>query len=211
MQEYMCDCQKVGEKWITHMAKIDEKEIEDHVFEKTILAIDTASSAKAKSDYFAFTVLSKYNGFLFVRCGLLKKYDAKTEFDNYINFTVELIRKYNINAFVVEKNVFKDLDVVAIKKALENDTDLKKKRIQSISIFNNKKKDDRIATITDKINSGTIIFNEDNKEYNEQVFDFCGQNYSMHDDAIDSLEMAVNHIDEINNRKITLLEKSALF
>ena len=211
MQEYMCDCQKVGEKWISYMAKIDEKEMEDHVFEKTILSIDTASSAKAKSDYFAFTVLSKYNGFLFVRCGLLKKYDAKTEFDSYINFTVELIRKYNINAFVVERNVFKDLDVVAIKKALENDTDLKKKRVQSISIFNNKKKDDRIATITDKINSGTIIFNEDNKEYNAQVFEFCGQNYSMHDDAIDSLEMAVNHIDEINNRKITLLEKSALF
>ena len=76
MQEYMCDCQKVGEQWISYMAKIDEKEIEDHTFEKTILAIDTASSAKAKSDYFAFTVLSKYNGFLFVRCGLLKKYDS---------------------------------------------------------------------------------------------------------------------------------------
>ena len=108
MQEYMCDCQKVGEKWISYMAKMDEKEIEDHVFEKTILSIDTASSAKAKSDYFAFTVLSKYNGFLFVRDGILKKYDAKTEFDSYINFTVELIRKYNVNAFVVEKNVFKD-------------------------------------------------------------------------------------------------------
>ena len=211
MQEYMCDCQNVGEQWISYMAKIDEKEIEDHTFEKTILAIDTASSAKAKSDYFAFTILSKYNGFLFVREGILKKYDAKTEFDSYINFTIELIRKYNIDAFVVERNVFKDLDTIAIKKALEDDVYLKKRRVQSISIFNNKKKDDRIATITDKINSGTIIFNEDNKEYNEQVFDFCGQNYSMHDDAIDSLEMAVNHIDEINNRKITLLEKSALF
>lgn len=211
MQEYMCNCEKVGEKWISYMAKISSKEIEDHVFEKTILAIDTAASAKAKSDYFAFTVLSKYNGFLFVREGILKKYDAKTEFDMYINFAVELIRKYNIDAFVVERNVFKDLDTTAIKKALENDSDLKRKRVQSISVFNNKKKDDRIATITDKINSGTIIFNEDNKEYNEQVFDFCGQNYSMHDDAIDSLEMAVNHIDEINNRKITLLEKSALF
>ena len=211
MQEYMCDCQKVGEQWISYMAKMDKKEIEDHVFEKTILSIDTAASAKAKSDYFAFTILSKYNGFLFVREGILKKYDAKTEFDMYINFTVELIRKYNIDAFVVERNVFKDLDTTAIKKALENDSDLKRKRVQSISVFNNKKKDDRIATITDKINSGTIIFNEDNKEYNEQVFDFCGQNYSMHDDAIDSLEMAVNHIDEINNRKITLLEKSALF
>ena len=211
MQEYMCDCQKVGEKWISYMAKMDEKEIEDHTFEKTILAIDTASSAKAKSDYFAFTVLSKYNGFLFVRDGILKKYDAKTEFDSYINFTVELIRKYNINAFVVERNVFKDLDTVAIKKALEEDKDLKMKRVQSISIFNNKKKDDRIATITDKINSGTIIFNKDNKDYNQQVFDFCGQNYSLHDDAIDSLEMAVNHIDEIQNKKITLLEKSALF
>lgn len=211
MQEYMCDCQKVGEQWIKYMAKIDQKEIEDHTFEKTILSIDTASSAKAKSDYFAFTILSKYNGFLFVREGLLKKYDAKTEFDMYINFTIELIRKYNVNAFVVERNVFKDLDTVAIKKALENDTDLKMRRVQSISVFNNKKKDDRIATITDKINSGTIIFNEDNKDYNQQVFDFCGQNYSMHDDAIDSLEMAVNHIDEINNRKITLLDKSALF
>ena len=124
---------------------------------------------------------------------------------------MELIRKYNVNAFVVEKNVFKDLDVVAIKKALENDSDLKKKRIQSISIFNNKKKDDRIATITDKINSGTIIFNECNKDYNQQVFDFCGQNYSLHDDAIDSLEMAVNNIDKIENKKVTLLDKSLLF
>ena len=211
MQEYMCDCQKVGEQWISYMAKMDEKEIEDHTFEKTILSIDTASSALSKSDYFAFTILSKYNGFLFVREGILKKYDAKTEFDMYINFTVELIRKYNIDAFVVERNVFKDLDTIAIKKALENDSDLKRKRVQSISVFNNKKKDDRIATITDKINSGTIIFNEDNKDYNQQVFDFCGQNYSMHDDAIDSLEMAVNHIEEINNKKITLLDKSLLF
>ena len=211
MQEYMCDCQKVGEKWISYMAKISSKEIEDHVFEKTILAIDTASSAKAKSDYFAFTILSKYNGFLFVREGILKKYDAKTEFDMYINFTIELIRKYNVNAFVVERNVFKDLDTIAIKKAIEDDVYLKKNRIQAISVFNNKKKDDRIATITDKINSGTIIFNEDNKEYNEQVFDFCGQNYSMHDDAIDSLEMAVNNIESINNKKVTLLDKSLLF
>ena len=129
----------------------------------------------------------------------------------YINFTVELIRKYNVNAFVVERNVFKDLDTVAIKKAIEDDVYLKKNRIQAISVFNNKKKDDRIATIADKINSGTIIFNECNKDYNQQVFDFCGQNYSLHDDAIDSLEMAVNHIDEIQNKKITLLDKSLLF
>ena len=211
MQEYMCNCENVGEQWISYMAKMDEKEIEDHVFEKTILAIDTASSAKAKSDYFAFTVLSKYNGFLFVREGILKKYDAKTEFDMYINFTVELIRKYAIDAFAVERNVFKDLDVVAIKKALEDDNDLRRKRVQAISIFNNKKKDDRIATITDKINSGTIIFNECCKDYNQQVFDFCGQNYSLHDDAIDSLEMAVNNIDKIENKKVTLLDKSLLF
>ena len=211
MQEYMCNCENVGEQWISYMAKMDEKEIEDHVFEKTILAIDTASSAKAKSDYFAFTVLSKYNGFLFVREGILKKYDAKTEFDMYINFAVELIRKYNVNAFVVERNVFKDLDTAAIKKAIEDDVYLKKNRTQAISVFNNKKKDDRIATIADKINSGTIIFNECCKDYNQQVFDFCGQNYSLHDDAIDSLEMAVNHIDEINNKKITLLDKSVLF
>ena len=104
-----------------------------------------------------------------------------------------------------------DEAVLAIKKALENDNDLKRKRVQSISVFNNKKKDDRIATIADKINSGTIIFNEYNNEYNQQVFDFCGQNYSLHDDAIDSLEMAVNNIEKIENKKITLLDKSLLF
>ena len=211
MQEYQCDCEKVGEQWIKYMAKMTSKEIEERRFDRTILAIDTATSANSKSDYFAFTILSEDNGFLFVREGLLRKYDAKTQFDDYINFSVELIRKWKVDAFVIEKNVYKGLDSVAIEKRIAEDEELRRRNIQSISVFNVKKKDDRIATITDKINSGTIIFNENDNDYNKQVFDFCGQNYSAHDDAIDSLEMAVNNIDKINNRKVTLLDKNWLF
>ena len=63
-------------------------------------------------------------------------------------------------------------------------------------------------TITDKINSGQIIFNEINVDYNKQIWDFKGQKYSRHDDAIDSLEMAVNEIDEIKNNEgiITVIQ-----
>ena len=60
-------------------------------------------------------------------------------------------------------------------------------------------------TITDKINSGQVLFNENDYDYNKQVSDFKGQRYTLHDDAIDSLEMAINNIDQIKiKRKATM-------
>ena len=214
MQELMCDCEKVGEVWIKYMAKLSAKEIEEKEFNKTILAVDSACSNSSKSDFSAFTILSKTNnGFYCVREGSLKKFDSKTEFDKYIDYIIDLLHKWiDINYIFIEKNVYKGIDATRVEELIKKDKELSKRNIQVETIYNTKNKDTRISTITDKINSGQIIFNENDKEYNEQIKEFRGQKYVTHDDAIDSLEMAVNNIDKINKtNKITLLNKSCLF
>ena len=198
MQEYMCDCENVGEQWISYMAKMSSKEIEDREFEKTILTIDQSASNSNKSDYTAMTVLSKSNGFYFVREGQLYKFDSKTEFDKYIDTVIFMLKKWKqITHVFLEKNVYKGVDATRIEEKILEDTDLINRGITVETRYNTKNKDQRLSTITDKINSGTIIFNESDIEYNKQIFDFRGQKYSIHDDAIDSLEMAVNEIDEV--------------
>ena len=198
MQEYMCECENVGEVWIKYMAKMSSKEIEDREFEKTILTIDQSASNLNKSDYTAMTVLSKSNGFYFVREGQLYKFDGKTEFDKYIDTVIFMLKKWkHITHVFLEKNVYKGVDATRIEEKILEDTDLSNRGITVETRYNTKNKDQRLSTITDKINSGTIIFNESDIEYNKQIFDFRGQKYSIHDDAIDSLEMAVNEIDEV--------------
>ena len=198
MQEYQCDCENVGEVWIKYMAKMSSKEIEDREFEKTILTIDQSASNSNKSDYTAMTVLSKSNGFYFVREGQLYKFDSKTEFDKYIDTVIFMLKKWKqITHVFLEKNVYKGVDATRIEEKILEDTDLINRGITVETRYNTKNKDQRLSTITDKINSGTIIFNESDIEYNKQIFDFRGQKYSIHDDAIDSLEMAVNEIDEV--------------
>lgn len=214
MQELMCDCEKVGDVWIKYMAKLSAKEIEDKQYSKTLLSIDPSATNNNKADFSAFTVLSKTNnGFYCVREGELKKFDGKTEFDKYIAYVIDLLHKWqDITHVVLEKNVYKGVDATRIEEEIAKDKELSKRRIEVILIYNTINKDARISTICDKINSGQIIFNENDKQYNEQVFEFRGQKYTSHDDAIDSLEMAVNNIDKIKTtNKITLLDKSCLF
>lgn len=212
MQELMCDCSAVGETWITNMAQMKRSEIEDRVFEKTILSIDQATSNTKSSDYTAFTVLGKSNGFLFVRDGILNKYDSVTEFDKYINDVLEmLIANKDIIHVSLEKNVYKGVDATRIEQGIEENPELRSRRIEVSTIYNTKNKDARIMTITDKINSGQVIFNEENEEYNKQVFDFKGQLFSMHDDAIDSLEQAINKIDEVKVIRPMIVTKNYFF
>lgn len=201
MQELMCDCEHVGEVWITNMAKLSEFEMNKKEYEKSMIAIDPASTDNTKSDSTAITVLSKTeNGFYCIREGLLKKWNAETDFDKYIDFTIELLLKYKeVTHVLIEKNVYKGIDKAELEKKIMQNEDLCGRDITVELKYNTKNKDERIATITEKINSGTIIFNESNKEYNDEVMNFRGQKYSKHDDAPDSLEMAVNYIDTIED------------
>ncbi|MGM9534770.1 MAG: hypothetical protein ACI3VR_05935 [Intestinibacter sp.] len=214
MQELQCDCDNVGDIWITAMAKLSQSEIEEKNFEKTILAIDQAAVSKTESDYFAFTVGSKCNGLYFVRKGMLKKINVRTNFDLYVDTVIFLLIKYEaITHVILETNVFKGIDAGRIEEKIKSIEILKRRHIQVIDIYNTKNKDDRISTITQKINSGQVIFNESDEEYNDQVKDFKGQEFTLHDDAIDSLEMFINNIDTIKvvAPKVEILDKKKFF
>lgn len=198
MQELMCDTSKIGDKWIESMVEKSEDEILNYKFNKTILTIDQTASNTKNSDYTAMTILGKYNNFYVVREGSLYKFDSITEFDLYIETVLSKLRENkDITHVVLEKNVYKGVDATRIEEGIKNDPKLKNRNIKVITIYNTKNKDARIMTITDKINSGVVIFNAKNTEYNKQVKDFKGQKFSLHDDAIDSLEMAINNIDTI--------------
>ncbi|MGL4911784.1 MAG: hypothetical protein ACRC3Y_05055, partial [Romboutsia sp.] len=216
MQELMCDCEKVGDIWITSMAKMKLENIEsNYKFKKTILTIDQSAGNKAKSDFTAMTMLSESNGFYFVREGSLYKFDSETEFDKYINTVIDkLIIHKDITHIFLEKNVYKGVDATRIKEAIGKIPELRRRNIVIETIYNTKNKDSRIMTITQKINSGQVIFNEEDEEYNNQVKEFRGQKFSLHDDAIDSLEMAINNIDKIKtikNNVCVFLPRNALF
>ena len=215
MQELQCDCEKVGDIWIKYMAKMTPQEMYELTkgsYNRTILSIDQAASNNVRADYTAMTVLSKYNGFYIVRDGILKKFDSKTEFDKYIDFVIGIIRNYeDITHVVLEKNVYKGVDATRIEEEIAKDKNLKRRHIQVVTIYNTQNKDARISTITDKINSGNVIFNTYNNDYNEQVKDFRGQHYTCHDDSIDSLEIAINNIDQVKvTQKLKLLPRGLL-
>lgn len=198
MQELMCDCESVGDIWIKYMAKLKAEEIENRKFESTILTIDQGASNTSKADFTSITVLGKSNGFYLVREGSLYKFDSKTEFDKYIDTVVLTLKKWtDITHVFLEKNVYKGVDATRIEEAIRADKELCSRKIVVETTYATKNKDQRIMTITDKINSGQIIFNDSNTDYNKQVFEFRGQKFTLHDDAIDSLEMAVNNIDKV--------------
>ena len=185
MQELMRDCENVGDIWIKYMAKMSSEKIEDREFEKTVLTIDQGASNTNKSDYTAITVLSKSNGFYLIREGQLYKFDSKTEFDKYIDSVIFMLKKWKqITHVFLEKNVYKGVDATRIEEKIAEDIELNNRGIIVEARYNTTYKDQRISTITDKIYSGQIIFNESNTEYNKQVFNFRGQKYSKHDKQI---------------------------
>ena len=112
---------------------------------------------------------------------------------------------------ILEKNVYKGVDATRIEEAIAKDINLRQRHIEVITVYNTQNKDQRIMTITDKINSGQVLFNENDVDYNKQVQEFRGQKFTTHDDAIDSLEMAINNIDQVViNHKIVLLDRRLL-
>ena len=212
MQELQCDCEQVGDIWIENMMELRRADIENRVFDKTILTVDQASANTSKADYYGFTVLGKSANLYFVRRGELRKYDSKTEFELYINKVISLVKQYpEITHIVLEKNTYKGVDATRIEEQLAADKLLKDRDIEVKLVYNTKNKNDRIATITDKINSGQVVFSKEDELYNKQVRSFKCQKYSLHDDAIDSLEMAINNIDELDVvHNITLFDRSKL-
>lgn len=207
--EIQNDIDNIGEKLFKTILTKPVSEIEDIPFKKTILSVDPATSTGAKSDFSAFCVMSEADtNIRYVRKGIINK----LKFDDYIKQTIQLIRDYeDITHVNIEKNTYMGSDVIRIKEIIDNDPSLKSRGIIFINKMQNKNKNARISSIVGDINLGRIIFNEEDKEFIEQVHDFAGCKFSLHDDAPDCVASAVETISTIENiPKLKLLDLSYL-
>ncbi len=195
-QELQNDASKVGERAFRQATTKSATEIESQFFEKTILCCDPAVETKSNNDFTALLVGSKTsNNFRWVRKGIIERYT----FDQYIDKVIDLLREYdNIKVIWIEKNTFNGTDKREIEKRMQEDKLLKYRNIQFINERQNKNKEAKIRAISGKVDTGFIIFNEEDTDFISQVLDYEGEGYSLHDDAPDVLAEFDRLIDDIN-------------
>lgn len=209
MSEMMNDASSIGKTWFKSIRTQSKEEIENHNFLKTMLCIDPASTVNRRSDFTAMVVGSTAdNDFKYIREMVLEKLGFKA----YCNRVVEILKQYeDITHIYIEKNTFQGADVIAINELIAKDSLLKKRRLDFINEMQKKNKDEKISTITDGVNNGLIIFSDENEDFVQQLKDFQGQLYSLHDDAPDIVAEFSNRIDEIEViRGINLIDRRKL-
>lgn len=212
MSELMNDATSIGEKWFKSVRTQTKEEIESHDFIKTMMSIDPASTTNKKSDFVAMAVGSKAtNDFTYIRDLLMKK----LAFESYCEKAVEMLENnLDVTHINIEKNTYQGADVIKIKELIEKSTILKGKKYEWINEMQRKNKDEKISTVIDPINNGQIVICsecEDSKAAIEQIKDFQGQLYTVHDDFIDDIAELENKIKTIETLgKVTLLDRKLL-
>ena len=194
-QEMQGEIERIGQKLIKNLSAIPSAEIENIKFDKVILSVDPAASTKQKSDYFAFCVLGQAdNKILYARKSIIKKLD----YSDYINQIIELLLLYpDISNISIEKNTYMGADVRKLLEEIANNIFLSERRFNIINESRTRNKDNRINTIIPDINNSRIIFNADDTEAIAQIKEFAGCDYTPHDDMIDCVCDAVEHIGQI--------------
>jgi len=199
LQEVQNDVTNLGEKRFKTIVTESPEEIETHTFTNTLLSIDPAGTSNKgnKKDYYAYCVGSKAdNKIKYIRKGEIYKH----EFDDYMQHTLDLLKQYpDITHLAIEKNVYSGADVIKLKELLAKDNELKHRNLTIINEHRNKNKDERINTIVGDVNMGRVVFNADDEEALQQLADFCGAKYSVHDDFPDVLADCVTRLDTIKN------------
>lgn len=198
-QEVQGDVNSIGEKWFKRINTEPRKTIETHDFIKTMIVVDPASSGGKKNDYSAFLVGSEAsNKCKYARKAELVKINARSEFDKYIDYIIKLLLEYTDATHVsIEKNTFNGADANQLEKAIHNHPLLKYRNITIINEMQRKNKDDKISTIVPYVNNGTFIFAEEDSEFLNQLMEFAGQKFTVHDDAADVSAEFWLKIDEI--------------
>lgn len=198
-QEVQGDVNSIGEKWFKRINTEPRKTIETHDFIKTMIVVDPASSGGKKNDYSAFLVGSEAsNKCKYARKAELVKINARSEFDKYIDYIIKLLLEYTDATHVsIEKNTFNGADANQLEKAIHNHPLLKYRNITIINEMQRKNKDDKISTIVPYVNNGTFIFAEEDFEFLNQLMEFAGQKFTVHDDAADVSAEFWLKVDEI--------------
>lgn len=198
-QEVQGDINSIGEKWFKVVNTEKRSTIETHKFLKTMICVDPASTSGKKSDYSAYLVGSESEtGLKYARKSELAKINARTDFDKYVKHMADLLIEYPDATHVyIEKNTFNGADANTLEKIINEDILLKYRNIKIINESTRKNKDDRISTIIPYMNKGQIIFAEEDEEFIEQIKEFTGQKFSLHDDAPDVTAEFANRISDI--------------
>lgn len=178
-----------------------------------MLLCDPASAGGSKHDYSAFLVGSESeNGLLCGRLAELAKINARTDFDKYILHMIYLLKVYpDITHVYIEKNTFNGTAANQLELKIKNDDVLYYRDIEIINEHQKKNKDDKISTLIPVLNKGQMIFAEEDKAFIQQILNFTGQKYSLHDDAPYISAEFINRIFNIKvNESITLLDRRNL-
>jgi hypothetical protein len=196
-QEMQNDASKIGEKRFKTVVTESPEQINSHEFVKTILAIDPAGTARKgkKVDYYAYALGSlSNNGIKYVRKGELHNH----EFDDYMATTIKFLKDYpEISHVSIEKNTYSGADIIKLKELVKNDDQLKRRNIVWINEQRTKNKDDRITTIVADVNQGRIIFNSDDQQAIQQMLDFAGCEFTVHDDFPDVMADLAQKLDSV--------------
>lgn len=203
MSELMNDATSIGDKWFKSVRTSTEEEIEAHTFTKTLLSVDCASTTTNRSDYTCILVGSKTSeDFSYIRDIILKR----VNFEDYCRLVVDKLEKYKELKYInIEKNTYSGADVLRIKELIRERPSLKGRKFIFINEMQRKNKDEKISTIIDRVNNGQIIINsecEDSQLAINQLLEFQGQKYSLHDDFIDNLAELEIKIKDIKTKSI---------
>lgn len=209
MSEMMNNASEIGLRWFKSARTQTVEEIEEHDFKKTILCIDPASTTSRKSDFTAMVVGSTAtNGFKYMREIVMDK----LEFNLYCAKVVEILIKYEEISYVyVEKNTFQGADIIKIKELISKEPKLRNRKIEFANEMQRTNKEEKISTIVDDVNNGRIIFVDNNPKAIEQLMDYQGEKYSLHDDFVDCVAECSNRLEKVNtNNVISLLDRKLL-
>ena len=212
-QEVQGDVDAIGEKWFKRINTEPRKVIESHEFIKTMIIVDPASSGGKKNDYSAFLVGSEgINKCKYARKAELAKINARNEFDKYIDHIIDLLLEYTDATHVsIEKNTFNGADANQLEKKIKEHEILKYRNITIVNEMQRRNKDDKISTIVPYINNGTFIFAEEDEEFVNQLMEFAGQKFTVHDDAADVSSEFWLKVDEIKVAStVKLLDRKLL-
>ena len=203
-QELMNDAKAISDKWFKSNRIMPKEEIEKLHFEKTILVVDPAASGTKKADYCVFAVMSTdLNDFKYVRNGEMAKFSARHQFDKYCQHFIDYLISYpDITHIVVEKNTFNGAEVNIIENLIRKDSRLLNRDITIVNEIQKRNKENKIGTIVSDVNNGRIIFAEEDEAFRNQVMEYCGEAYTLHDDAPDTLAEGSVRLDELEDTSI---------
>lgn len=198
-QEMQGDVDNIGEKRFKTIITESAEEIENHEFKKTMLVVDPAGSGtKGNRDYYAFVVGSVGdNKVKYIRKGEIFRFD----FNEYLEKILHYLHTYeSITHVFIEKQTYSGGDVIRLKELIKEDKDIAARNITIINDHQHMNKDAKINLIVPDVNMGRIIFNSDDSEALEQLSDFAGVEFSVHDDFPDVVAQFSLEIDKLNKQ-----------